>query len=344
MAADGLGNISVKSRSAHSFWLAMGLIVGATVHWVDAGEKILFSTGKKDTPKDNLAIKQAKPVLQTLDFYKMGGRGSKAEELAPMLPPPEMAEEDLTDSKEKQQDKNWLLPEDKRNQYGKNSKDGKDRDKSKDRDKDRDRDRDDREKDRRDNEPYDLDQREKDPFYRRQDEDPLQRLRTSGSSTNRIVFGSANRRDDQVFRPDRAEGAPVREMGLPPGAGPNPLGEQSRTATLERLGLSPLTSGSAATSVGNGNANGASGMFGLGNLQSSGSAANNGQLGSLGQPASMRDAGARQMGGRDTAFKSGLMNEIGTLNLGQSSAQPRVYEAPKYERKPAVLPVPQRKF
>lgn len=343
MAADGLGNINVKSRSAHSFWLAMGLIAGMAVHWAGAGEKILFSTGKKDAPKDNLAIKQAKPVLQTLDFNKMGGRGSKAEELAPMTPPPEMLQEEIADSKEKKQDKDWLMPEDKRNQYGKNSKDGKDRDKSKD--KDRDRNRDDRDKDRRENEPYDLDQREKDPFYRRQDEDPLQRLRTSGSSTNRIVFGSANRRDDQVFRPDRAEGAPpAREMGLPPGAGPNPLGEQSRTATLERLGLSPLTSGSGAASIGNGNASGASGMFGLGNLQSSGSAANNGQLGSLGQPASMRDAGARQMGGRDTAFKSGLMNEIGSMNLGQPASQPRVYEAPKYERKPAVLPVPQRKF
>jgi len=318
----------------------MGLIVGTAVHWAGAGEKILFSTGKKDSPKDNLAIKQAKPVLQTLDFNKMGGRGSKAEELAPMLPPPEGLTEDIADSKEKKQDKDWLIPEDKRNQNGKNSKDGKNRDKS----KDKDRDRNDPDKDRRDNEPYDLNQREKDPFYRRQDEDPLQRLRSSGSSTNRIVFGSANRRDDQVFRPDRAEGTPMRDMGLPPGAGPNPMGEQSRTATLERLGLSPITSGGVTTSVGSGNNSGASGMFGLGNLQNSGPSGNNGQLSPFGQSGSMRDAGARQMSGRDSAFKSGLMNEIGSLNLGQPTEQPRVYETPKYERKPAILPVPQRKF
>jgi len=341
MAVDGLGNINVKSRRAHSFWLAMGLIVGMAVHWAGAGEKILFSTGKKDGPKNNLEIKHAKPALQTLDFNKMGGRGSKAEELAPMARPPEMMEENLADSKEKKQDKDWLMPEDKRNQTGKNgknSRDGKDRDKS----KDKDRDGNDRTKDRRDNEPYDLNQREKDPFYRKQDEDPLQRLKSSGSSTNRILFGSANRRDDQAFRPDRAEGAPVRDMGLPPGVGPNAMGEQSRTATLERLGLAPIIS--SGTTANGGNANGASSLFGLGNLQSSGPTGNNGQLNPLGQPGSMRDAGARQMGGRDSAFKSGLLNEIGAMNLGQPNEQPRVYEAPKYERKPAILPVPQRKF
>jgi hypothetical protein len=316
----------------------MGLIVGTAVHWVGAGEKILFSTGKKDGPKNNLEIKHAKPVLQTLDFNKMGGRGSKAEELAPMARPPEMLEEDLADAKEKKQDKDWLIPEDKRNRDGKKGKDDKDRDKS----KDKDRNSDDRDKDRRENEPYDLNQRENDPFYRKQDEDPLQRLKSSGSSTNRILFGSANRRDDQVFRPDRAEGAPARNMGLPPGTGPDSLGEQSRTATLERLGLSPITS--SGSTVNGGNANGASSLFGLGNLQSSGPTGNNGQLSPLGQPGSMRDAGARQMGGRDSAFKSGLMNEIGSLNLGQQNEQPRVYEAPKYERKPAILPVPQRKF
>lgn len=331
----------MKSPSLAFLWLAMVLIAGLGIHRAGAAEKILFSTGNKDKdPKKNsLVIKQNKPALQTLDFSRLGGRPSKAEEMAPVGAPPAPFEPDEEELAESKKDKDWLTPEDKRDRGGKDGKYGKDRDKLKENSRDEKAKLNERQK----NDPNENREHENDPFRRAENQDPFGPLSSNGSSTNKILFGSANQREDQHARGRQPDGSPAsRSMARSPGLGSSrTLDDQSRESTLERLGIGPRQTGSTASSGWNANPGGASSLFGIGTSQNS---MNNGQVSPLGQSMGARTDDFRATGGRDSTFKSGLMSEVGNMNLGQPGGQPKAYEPPKYERKPAVLPVPQRKF
>lgn len=334
----------MKSPSLTRIGLAMVLIVGLGVQWTGAAEKIQFSTGSKDKDgqQNNLAIKQNKPALQTLDFNRMGGRGSKAEEMAPMPPPPKQTEARLP-SEKKKQDKDWQLnndeqdPKDAEDQGDKSGKNG-------DREKDRKKNQNDRHnsnsraKNDKPWSPYDRD--DDDSNSRRNNFD--KGLNRSGS-TNRIVFGSANRPSDQPFRAERAPGSPLDNRGLPPGSGPNPLADTSRSETLRVLGIEKNPAG-VSISGGNPGSN-PQGIPGIGGWDNGSKQAVAGPLDTLNtrSPSAGLDS-PQNFGSRDTGFKSSLGGDLNSLNMGQSGRAPIGYEPPKYERKPAVLPIPQRKF
>ncbi len=316
----------------------MCLIAGLSAPSAGAAEKIQFSSGNKGGKKENLAVQSNKPALPTLDFNRMGGRGSKAEELAPMTPLPEspLPEENLATGTKKQ-DKDWLNPENKQDRDGKGNKAGQDRDKSNEKDRDENKKRNElRESDN------DLrNQKENDPLKREENRDPLFRLNNSGSSTNKIVFGASDRREDQTFQAQQSPGAPLRTFGAPRGAGPNPMEEQSRSSALERLGFAqPKANGPA----GVGSAANNSSILGIGGNQSMRDP-NNGTLSPLIQSGGARDSSIPGgMRPPDSGFRSSLMNNTPGMNLGPEDRQPRASEPPPSARKPAVLPVPQRKF
>lgn len=331
----------MKSRSVHHFWLTLLCVTGLAVHWTEAGEKIVFSTNKKadDTKPNSLAIPQAKPALPTLDFSKMGGRPSKAEELAQQMQPAQGGNNELADPEEKKKDKDWLSSTQDKDEQDKDRRDGKNRDK--DKQKNRDRDKNDRLDGRDEKDPNDPNRRDYgDPYGRNRERDPFNRTRGySGGNTNRLQFGSGYQRDNQPFQQARPQGMPDRFMGLPPGARPNPFGEQDRTSALERLGLVKPETGNASANGNNGN----SGVFGLGEFQNNRQSGNSASFGPAGSSATFRDNNSRTMNSPGSSFKTDLPGQSGPAGLGpMMPAKP--YEPAKVERKPAILPVPQRKF
>ena len=331
----------MPTQNAPRFWLAICLVAGMGVHWAAAGEKIQFSTGNKGGKKDNLALQPNKPALPDLDFSKMGGRGSKAEELAPTTPPPTELAREENDPLQKKQDRDWLTngKQDRDNKDGKDGKEGKSRDKNKDKNRNEKNQPGDRQEEENDR----LDQKKvNDPFKRDERRDAFTRLNSDGSSTNKILFGESTRPENQIFRAERAPGAPpALGTGLPPGAGPHPMEEQSRVSTLERLGLAPAAANGGGIGPGQGINNG---NLGLGAAQSGMRGVSNGQLDPIGRGMGPRDNGQGGLPGRDNVFRSGLINDAGGMNPAMGNNQSRAYEPPPSPRKPAILPVPQRKF
>jgi hypothetical protein len=327
----------MKSPSLVRFWLAMILIAGVGTHWAGAAEKIQFSSGSKELKKNNLAIQPNKPALQTLDFNRMGGRGSKAEEMAPMLQPPQA--EAVLPADKKKKDKDWQLYEDK-DAKDTDAQDGKSGEQS-DREKGKSNRNEPspREKNDKPWSPYDRDRDDSDPK-----EDRFDPGFNRSGSTNRILFGSTTRPGEQPFRAERAPGSPVTDRGLPPGSGPNPLADTSRSETLRVLGIEKSPAGGP---MQNGTSRpDSTGSLGIGDWDNNSSRRTaNSPLDTLNtRPAGTAFDNSQNFGGRDTGFKSGLPGEMNPLNLGPAGRGPIGYEPPKYERKPAVLPIPQRKF
>lgn len=327
----------MQSQNAQRFWLAICLIAGMGAHWAEAGEKIQFSSGKdKDAKKANLAVEQAKPALQTLDFDRMGGRGSKAEEMAPTELPPSMRPQEVVElDKKKKNDKDWLSNS-KEETEETDSQNYKNRSNTRDKEKDR-TDKKELDEKRRENDRDRFNQKQHDPFRREERRENLSPF-NNGSSTNRVLFGNTPRREDQLFRAEHAPGSPIREMGLPPGAGPNPLAESSRTSALEKLGfVQPQTGGPASGFTGNNNG------LGLGMGQNSSR-----QAAGLLNPVERAGPGANGMTAgmpnRSSTFRSGLAPDSSRPDLFQPNGQPRVEERPLNVRKPAILPMPQRQF
>ncbi|HEY1171949.1 MAG TPA: hypothetical protein VGH19_11310 [Verrucomicrobiae bacterium] len=328
----------MQSQSAPRFLLTVCLIAGLGAHWAEAGEKILFSSGKdKDAKKANLAVQQAKPALETLDFNRMGGRGSKAEEMAPTELPPSMRPREVVDLQKKKKDgKDWLSTE-KDEADDTDSQDHKTRSNTKDKSKEKDlaekKDWDERRENKRDR----FDQKQNDPFRRENRQENLSPF-SNGSSTNRVLFGNSTRPENQPFRAEHAPGSPIREHGLPPSAGFNSSAESSKASALEKLGFTRPQTGNLGTGF-----NGNNGSPGLGISQNT-PRATAGPLGTLERASTSANNVPGGMAPRNSSLTPNLAPDPSRPDLFQQNGQLRQEERPISVRRPAILPTPQRQF
>jgi hypothetical protein len=298
-----------------------------------AGEKIQFSgSGHKDKSNE-LATPRTRPLMQTLDFKQLTGHGAtiSPEQLAP-VPPPQEGPIDTKEMREKaKKDREWLKTEDKDD--GKDSTDKDDRNSNRKQDKNskgKDNERERRESKLRD--PFDTSTKSK---------NDLDYDSSSGSSTNRISFSSRDKRPENPFeiRPNSGNGSfennsPGGFTGRPRGAQANPFDNNEHAETQKMLGITPLGSQNmnqpATLNLLNGSqANSSARPLDITGNNSSTFGGNNGN----------------QFNGRSTVFKTGLGDAgLGGFEAGGPNQRAPVNEPFKMERKPAVLPMPQRKF
>lgn len=299
-----------------------------------AGEKIQFSGSNSKDKNNDLASPRTKPLMQTLDFKQLTGHGAtiSPEQIAP-VPPPQEGPIDTKEMRDKaKKDRDWLKSDDKDGDKDSADKDGKEGNGKKDKntkDKNNERER----NDGKVRDPFDTSTKSK---Y------DLDSDTSSGSTTNRLSFSSKSKRSDNPFENRSANGdssfqnnSPGGLMGRPRGAQASPFENNLHAETLRMMGI-----GSAANQN---NPNQSSTL----NLLN-GSAANTGSrpldiTGNKGS--SFGQNNGNQFGGRDSGFKSGLGNgnSVG-FDAGGANQRGPAYEPPKIERKPVILPMPQRKF
>jgi hypothetical protein len=298
-----------------------------------AGEKIQFSGSNKEKNND-LAAPRNKPLLPTLDFKQLTGHGATVspEQLAPVPPP----QEPLVDTKaleKSKKDRDWLNA-DKTEHADADNRDGKGDDRKKDRanrDKNGERERDKQKEKEQEKlrDPFDNSTRD------RYDLDAS----SAGSSTNRISFSSGSRRPESPFESRASSGSmennsPGASLGRPRGSQSAFENSRERNETLKMLGITP------------------SGSQNNLNQPSALNLLNGSQPNNTGRPLDITAGksgfgpnNGNQFSGRDGGFKSSVGDaNIGGLGTMAPNQGVPAYEPPKIERKPAVLPMPQRKF
>lgn len=316
--------------------LVAGLALSGYASPLIAGEKLQLSgSSDKANKAADLSGPRTKPLLPTLDFKQLTGHGAtvSAEQLAPMNPPQGgIIDPALLEKKKKGKDRDWLKEKD-----GEQDDSDQESNSSSSTNRKKDKLDQDKQKGRKANEKD-----ENDPFKRDKDKDRynFEADGSASSSTNRISFSSKDRKSDNPFEmrsnsTGLIDNSPAANIGRPRGAQANPFEGNERAETLRLMGVTPPASSQStfsqptALSIIKGGAATASGASMDATLRTAG------QNQSVNLPLNGRDSGPRSPFG-----DAGLGNsELG----GVKSAVP-AYEPFRTERKPLVLPVPQRKF
>ncbi len=300
-----------------------------------AGEKIQFSGSNKEK-NNTLATPRTKPLMQTLDFKQLTGHGATVspEQLAP-IPPPQETSIDLKLQQKAKKDRDWLKTEDKDGDKDSSDSDGKTGEQNE---------RSDRKKDKnskdKTNERERMDGKVRDPFdTSTKGKYDLDTDSSSSSTTNRISFSSREKRPDNPFENRSANGgldgnSPGAWIGRPRGAQANPFESNERSETLKMLGINPSGNQPVANQTT---------ALSLLNGSSANTAARSGDI--TAKSSSLNPNTGNQITGRDGNYKSVLeAGNLGGMANGLANQPAPVYEPFKAERKPAVLPMPQRKF
>ena len=319
--------------------LVAGLALSGYVSPLVAGEKLQLSgSSDKANKSTDLSGPRTKPLLPTLDFKQITGQSGtvSAEQLAPVNPP----QATIIDSKlleKNKKDRDWLKGEDKEEEKNPFSKDNNESDPENKKDKNN--------QDKKDKRKLD-DKKDNDPFDRsKKDRYDLDADKTSNIGTNRISFSSREPNSDRRSnnpsdsRPNTTGGmfdnSAAANIGRPKGAQANPFENNERAETLKMLGITPPSSQN------NLSAPSAVSLI-KGNPQPTGA---NPFDNNLARGSGNNQPGALSMPGRDAGYKSPFGNTglPGTDLAGPAQAAP-IAEPFKQQRKPIVLPMPQRKF